>query len=279
MPSYCLTSGHGKFMSFLSITTSLIYCFSAILFILRLLNKPIGVFNKKSLLITIGFIASALHLFILVQVMNTPLGIDISIFSILSLTSWLILTLLLLAMLKYPVENLSIIIMPIAAFFIILRLISPHHYYLNQQLSLGIESHILISILSYSLLSIAAVQALLLYVQERHIRNRHPGGFIRALPPLETMETLLFHIITTGFLLLSFSLATGIYYLDNIFEQHLVHKTLLSISGWVTFAILLWGRHQFGWRGRTAINWTIIGFVFLMLAYFGSKFVLELVIQ
>jgi len=266
-------------MTFLSITTSLIYCFCAVLFILRLFNKPVGVFNQKSLLIVIGFIASALHLFILIQTMNTPLGIDISIFSILSLTSWLILILLLLATLKYPVENLLIIIMPLGAIFIILRFISSHHFYLSEQLPFGLETHIILSILSYSLLSIAAVQACLLYIQERHIRNRHPGGFIRALPPLETMESLLFHIITIGFVILSFSLVTGIFYLNNIFEQHLVHKTLLSILGWITFAILLWGRHQFGWRGRTAIKWTISGFVLLMLAYFGSQFVLQLILQ
>ncbi|MFV2061825.1 MAG: inner membrane protein YpjD [Gammaproteobacteria bacterium] len=266
-------------MSFLSIITSLLYVFCAVLFFLRLLNKPIGAFNKKSILMSIGVIGSVLHFYILTQVMNTPLGIDISIFSILSLTSWLILSLLLLAMLRYPVENLAIIIMPLAAFFIILRYISPHHFYLNDTLSPGLISHILLSILSYSLLSIAAVQAILLYIQERHIRNRHPGGFVRALPPLETMETLLFHMITIGFLLLSVSLLTGIFYLDNIFEQHLVHKTLLSILGWITFAILLWGRHQFGWRGRTAIKWTISGFVLLMLAYFGSNFVMQLILK
>jgi len=266
-------------MSFLSITTTLIYCFCSLSFILRLLNKSFGVFNKKSLIIIIGFIASGLHLFILFQVMNTPFGIDISIFSILSLTSWLILSLLLFATFKYPVENLLILIMPLAAFFIILRSISPHHLYLSQDLSLGLDTHILLSILSYSLLSIAAVQAILLSIQDRHIRNRHPGGFIRALPPLETMETLLFHMITIGFLLLSFSLISGMFYIENIFEQHLVHKTLLSVLGWITFAILLWGRHQFGWRGRTAIKWTISGFILLMLAYFGSKFVLELILQ
>jgi len=266
-------------MSFLSITTSLIYSFCALLFLLRLLNKPIGIFHKKSLLISIGFIASALHLYILTQIMITPSGTDISIFSILSLTSWLILTLLLLATLKYPVENLSIIIMPLAAFFIILRMLSPHHFYLNKTLSLGLESHILLSILSYSLLSIAAVQAILLYIQERHIRKRHPGGFIRALPPLETMEALLFHIITIGFILLSFSLVTGIFYLDDIVEQRLIHKTSLSVLGWITFAILLWGRFQYGWRGRMAIKWTISGFVFLLLAYFGSNAVLQLILQ
>jgi ABC-type uncharacterized transport system permease subunit len=85
-------------------------------------------------------------------------------------------------------------------------------------------------------------------------------------------------MIATGFVLLSLALVTGALFLEDIFAQHLVHKTILSIVAWVVFAILLWGRWRFGWRGRTAIRWTIGGFVFLMLAYFGSKFVLELVI-
>ena len=78
---------------------------------------------------------------------------------------------------------------------------------------------------------------------------------------------------------LTISLLSGLFYLEDILAQHLVHKTILSFGAWLLFGILLWGRFQFGWRGRTAIRWTISGFVFLMLAYFGSKFVIELVIQ
>jgi len=125
----------------------------------------------------------------------------------------------------------------------------------------------------------AAKQAVLLDVQDRHLRNRRPGGFIRALPPLEVMERLLFQMIATGFALLSAALLTGMLFLEDIFAQHLVHKTVLSIASWVIFGILLWGRWKFGWRGRTAIRWTLSGFVFLILAYFGSKMVLELILQ
>jgi len=129
-----------------------------------------------------------------------------------------------------------------------------------------------------ALLSIAAAHAIVLSIQDRHLRNRKPGGFIRALPPLETMENLLFQMIAIGFFLHSLSLITGMIYLDDMFAQHLAHKTILSIIAWFVFAILLWGRWRFGWRGRIAIRWTLTGFVFLLLAYMGSKWVLEIVL-
>jgi len=93
------------------------------------------------------------------------------------------------------------------------------------------------------------------------------------------MEALLFELIAIGFIVLSIALATGFLYLDDMFAQHLAHKTILSILAWCTFATLLWGHFHFGWRGRVAVRWTIIGFTVLMLAYFGSKFVLELMLN
>jgi ABC-type uncharacterized transport system permease subunit len=125
----------------------------------------------------------------------------------------------------------------------------------------------------------ASVQAILLSIQDHHLRNRHPGGFIRALPPLQTMEALLIEMIGLGFLLLTFALASGLAFLDDIFAQHLVHKTILSILAWLVFGTLLWGRFKFGWRGRKTLIGTQVGFVVLALAYFGSKFVIELILS
>jgi ABC-type uncharacterized transport system permease subunit len=175
-----------------------------------------------------------------------------------------------------PVENLGIPVFSVAAICIGLTMIFPAPRIITS--SWQLNSHILASLLAYSILGLAVLQALLLAIQDSHLRNREPGGFIRALPPLQTMETLLFHMIATGFVLLTLALVTGMLFLEDIFAQHLVHKTTLSIIAWVVFAILLWGRWRYGWRGRIAIRWTIGGFIFLMLAYFGSKFVLELVI-
>jgi len=230
-------------------------------------------------LILLAMFAMVLHLLLVYQGLFTPQGLNVGFFVILSLVGWLISLLLLLSMLRQPIESLGIFIFPLAALTVALQLLIPESQYLPQHFSLGLEFHILVSILAYSLLSIAAIQAVLLYIQDSHLHNKHPGGFIRALPPLETMETLLFRMIGLGFVVLSFSLLSGAFYLEDILGQHLVHKTILSFVAWLMFAILLLGRWRFGWRGRTAIRWTISGFLFLMLAYFGSKFVIELLLR
>jgi ABC-type uncharacterized transport system permease subunit len=167
--------------------------------------------------------------------------------------------------------------MAAVALILELRFSTPH--LLGGPAAWGIGIHVLVSLFAYSLLTLASVQAILLAIQDHHLHGRHPGGFVRALPPLQTMEILLFELIGVGFFLLSLALVSGFAFLEDMFAQHLVHKTLLSVVSWLVFAGLLWGRFRFGWRGRTAIRGTLTGFVFLMLAYFGSKLVLELILQ
>jgi len=139
--------------------------------------------------------------------------------------------------------------------------------------------HIFSSLLAYSLLSISAFQAVFLAVQDYQLHHKRPGWVMQRLPPLQVMETLLFQIMALGVILLTISLFSGFWFLSDIFAQHLVHKTVLSIIAWWVFIILLWGHWQYGWRGRIAIYWSLSGFFFLMLAYFGSKFVLELILK
>ncbi|MDH5693206.1 MAG: cytochrome c biogenesis protein CcsA, partial [Gammaproteobacteria bacterium] len=196
-----------------------------------------------------------------------------------SLATWFVTGLLLLSALQKPIENLGLVILPLSALTLVMQqlLTSEHVLSTGQSQELGI--HILFSILAYSLLGLAAVQALVLSFQERQLHNRHPGGLIRALPPMETMENWLFQMLVAGLLLQSVSLLTGVFYLEDMFTQHMVHKTVLSIAAWLVFAILLWGHWRHGWRGRTAVRWTLSGFVTLLLAYFGSKYVLEIILS
>ena len=215
----------------------------------------------------------------LYQELFTLGGLNLSFFNAVSLAAWTMAGLLLISALSKPVENLAILALPLAAITVLLDLRFPGSRLLSEDAGWQLRLHVLTSMLAYSLLTLASAQAILLAVQDNHLRRHHPGGFIRALPPLQTMESLLFEMIGVGFALLSVALITGFVYLEDMFAQHLVHKTVLSIVAWCAFAMLLWGRFRFGWRGRKAIRWTLVGFAVLMLAYFGSKAVIELILR
>jgi ABC-type uncharacterized transport system permease subunit len=142
-----------------------------------------------------------------------------------------------------------------------------------------LASHILISITAYSLLGIGAVMAIAIALQDARLRNRKPSGWLLMLPSLEGMEQILFSILSVGFILLTLSLFSGLIFVDDMFAQHLAHKTVLSVMAWLVFAILLMGRWRRGWRGKKAIYMALLGFIFLALAYFGSKLVLETILK
>jgi len=233
--------------------------------------------TKHPLLVAVA--AVIFHALTLYTVIFTSQGIDIGFFSALTFTAWLMATLLVIASFSLPIGCLGLLVYPFAFITIILRLSSEQQHVLTNLFTPGLQAHILFSLLAYSLLSIAVAQALLLYIQDKYLHNKHPSGFLHSLPSLETMEIMLFRIIALGVIALSVSLLSGFIYLDDMFAQHLVHKTILSIFAWSIFVMLLWGHYKFGWRGKIAIKWSISGFILLMLAYFGSKFVIELVLQ
>jgi len=232
--------------------------------------------NKSILLL--GFLASISHIIILFSDTITNNGLNASFVNSFSLVSWLVVLLYLVAELRKPVETLGVLVFPTAGFAIFLQLFFPGEGIANG-MSFELQVHILLSLLAYGLLAIAAGQSILLLIQTHYLKNKQPGGFIRSLPALQSMETLLFQMIQVGFILLTLALLSGFIFLDDIFAQHLVHKTVLSMVAWLLFAILLWGRWHFGWRGKKAIHFTLGGFIFLMLSYFGSKIVLEIILQ
>ena len=235
--------------------------------------------DSRMLPLSLGFAALALHAVVLYQGTILSDGYNLGLFNAFSMVAFAIIAILLLSSLTKPVENLGIILLPMAALTLIMQLRFPGIQLLSAHAGWGLKLHVLISILAYSLLTLASVQAILLAVLDKRLRTHRTGTFVRAMPPLQTMESLLFEMIAVGFILLSAALLTCIIYLEDVFAQHLVHKTALSILSWVFFGILLWGRFQFGWRGKTAIRWTLGGFATLMLAYFGSKFVLEILLR
>lgn len=225
-----------------------------------------------------GAIALVLHGLVAGRLVFIGSAVNLSLWPVSVLTFFVINLLVLASSIKKPLHNLLVILFPVTALGLGLSLaFSPQSQH-SQHLSLAIGLHVLFSLLAYSLLTIAALQSLLLAYQHRQLKHHHPGGFLRGMPPLQTMEVLLFEVIWTGFTLLTLSLITGFLFLDDFWAQHLAHKTFFSIVAWVLFAVLLWGRHQLGWRGNVAIRWTLGGFASLALAYWGSKFVLEMVL-
>ncbi|MGH8440628.1 MAG: cytochrome C assembly family protein [Pseudomonas sp.] len=209
----------------------------------------------------------------------TPLGLSLDFFSAASLIATAVIALTLLACLRIPVENLLVLLFPLGMLTALTSQFAPPGTVPLINEEPGILAHILLSILAYGMFTIAVFQALLLLLQDHQLKHKHPSGLIKNFPPLQTMESLLFGFLWAGWGLLSLSLISGWLFLDNLFAQHLVHKTLLACVAWIVFSVLLWGRTRLGWRGHKAIRWTLAGFCLLMLAYFGSKLVREFILH
>jgi len=261
------------------IITILLYIAATLLLAANVFNI-LEKFTKNNLIILIlGIFALSLHADILNQSIFLQTGFDVGFFNIISIIGWLVALIVLITSFFQPIQQLLLVLYPIAAITIPLEQLFPSDRILDQSLPMGLRIHILLSISAYSLLMIGTLQALLLAVQDKFIKSKQISKIIDILPPLQIMEQLLIQIIVIGFFLLSLSLATGIMFIDNLFEQHLIHKTTLSILAWVIYAILLWGHWSLGWRGRRITRWILVGFIVLVLAYTGSKFVLELILQ
>tara|TARA_R110000868_G_scaffold6865_1_gene37965 strand:- start:12949 stop:13749 length:801 start_codon:yes stop_codon:yes gene_type:complete len=252
------------------------FYFGGMLYQLFCLGKRLTV--NPRLLRGIGLVALVAHAASLYLQLMTDHGFALGLFNIASLIAWLIVALTLLSSFRAPVTSLLLGLYPLALITALLAGIFPHEATTLPSGEKGLLVHILLSVLAYGILTIAAFQATLLAIQDYQLKHKHPTRFIRTFPPLQTMERLLFQFLLCGELLLTLALISGFVFLENMFAQHLVHKTLLSCLAWVVFGILLWGRHFRGWRGSHAIRWTLSGFLLLMLAYFGSKLVREVLI-
>ncbi len=231
--------------------------------------------NRRASLLA-ATVALALHVFVAFQQAGLPQALSLPFFTALSVMGATIVVIQLLMCVWQPADYLGLAVYPIAG---LSMLASTSGSPTTANLPPEIQMHVLLSIIAYAVLALCAAQAVLVTVQRRYLLQHKPGGFIRLLPPLTQMESLLFILLFAGFFLLSLSLLSGFFYLEDMFAQHLVHKTVLSCLAWLIFALLLLGRWLFGWRGKKAVYWVLGGFALLLLAYFGTKLVLELILQ
>ncbi|WP_269619399.1 cytochrome C assembly family protein [Zhongshania sp. BJYM1] len=233
---------------------------------------------SKSSLIT-GLAAMLFHAVAAITAIHTAKGMDLGVIQVLSLITWLVCLITVSTSLHRPLHNLLIPLYPLAAISLAAELLIPERQQLLQHQPLGVLCHILLSILAYSVLTIAATQAIVLALQDRMLREHHLKGLPSILPPLQTMEAMLFELIWAGFGLLTLAILTGGIYVDDMLAQHLIHKTVFSVLSWVLLAILLCGRVALGWRGKVAIRWTLWAFACLLLGYLGTKIALTIIMH
>jgi ABC-type uncharacterized transport system permease subunit len=142
-----------------------------------------------------------------------------------------------------------------------------------------LQTHVFTAMFAYGLLTAGAIVAIYALIQDRRLRAAKLSAANRLFAPLETTERVLYGVTTAGIIILAMSVILGITFVENLFAQHLVHKTVLSLLALVVFGILLAGRHFRGWRGKQAVYLYLGGFALLCLAYFGSRIILEVMLD
>jgi ABC-type uncharacterized transport system permease subunit len=223
----------------------------------------------------------AMHGYLLVQGIFSDGDFDLGVLNALSAIVWLTLLVYWVARFFYPIGGLQTIVLPMAAVVVVLpELFHTDHVLTNTGL-FAFKAHVVAAMLAYSLFTIAMLHAVLISQVEKRLHHATLPRVLRSLPPLMTMETLLFRMIGIGFVLLTLTLASGMVFSEEIFGKpwQFNHKVLFGFISWGVFAVLLWGHRFYGWRGRVAVHWTVGGFVLLVLAYLGSRFVLEVLLH
>ncbi len=233
--------------------------------------------NHSRLIGALALAAALLHAMALYSTTIKAGALNLSFFNSLSVTAWFTVILLLGVSIGRPVLTLGLIVFPTAALVVALALAFAKQQTLSVEPQL--QWHVLFSVIAYALLTMAAVQSILVSLQDKRLHDHRPGGFLRALPSLKIMEQVLSQLLIASFAMLSLALITGFVFLDDLFEQRLVHKTALSIFALALLAILLIGHFRFGWRGQKAAKMTLAAYFALLLGYFGSKFVKELLLS
>lgn len=207
-------------------------------------------------------------------------GMRFSFSLALSLMMWLAVLIYWMESFLARMEGMQPMVLPLAAACALLPAIFRADHLVAHAQALGFQFHFLAAMLAYSLLTLSALHAIFMGFTENALHRRTFKRSLASLPPLLVMESLLFKMLTAGFTLLTLAVGSGLLFSEALFGRPLTldHKTFFAIASWVIFATLLFGRHVWGWRGKRALRWTLSGFALLVLAYVGSRFVVEVLL-
>lgn len=233
--------------------------------------------ERRRVFLLAGCAAVTLHAVHTAQTLFVDGGVNLGFLSASSLIGMLIALVAIIVSLFRPVAILSVAAYPIAFTAMLLHALLGSRY-APRTFSPGVGMHIVLSMLAYAVITMATAHAVLLAIKNRLFRQHRIEGVMRVLPPIQTMESILFELVAIGFVLLTLAILAGLLYVDDFFAQHLIHKTALTLVSWATLGALLAGHHIAGWRGETATRWMISTFILLAIAFFGSKFVLEVIL-
>lgn len=226
-------------------------------------------------------VALAGHAVLISSAVFTGSGLDLSLANALSAVAGLTALFAWLGAWSRALPGVMAIALPVAAIAVVLPLAfaNPHRMSLADEPWAAL--HIAVALAAYALLIVAALQAFLLMSLERRLHRGLATPDAAASPPLLTLEKFLFRLVGVGYALLTLTLVSGILFSEQLFGKPitLTHKTVFSVLGWLVFGGLLWGRQRYGWRGRVALRWILAGSGLLLLAYIGSKFVLEVILH
>lgn len=227
-------------------------------------------------------VALVLHAMLLYRRVLAPEGLDLGVANAISLLVWLTVLIYWLASLAFnSLASILGLMAPVALVAVGLQALIPTKHIVTYGGDPLFALHFVIAMLAYSLFIVATVHALVMLAEEKWLHRGVLPPFLRSLPPLLEMEALLFRILLAAFVLLTFTLVSGVFFSEQLFGKRftVTHKTVFAIISWFIFGGLLAGHHFRGWRGRTAVHWTLAGFTTLLLAYIGSKVVLEIILK
>ncbi len=237
--------------------------------------RPMQTWERSAIALALTIHAAGLY-----DALFTEAGMRFSFSFALSLMMWLAVLIYWLESFMARMEGMQPMVLPLAAGCTLLPVIFPNVHLVAHASATGFKLHFLAAMLAYSLLTLSALHAIFMGFTERSLHNRSLKRSLASLPPLLTMESLLFKMLLIGFVLLTLTVGSGVFFSEALFGKPLSvdHKTLFAFASWGIFATLLIGRHAWGWRGKRALRWTLAGFALLILAYVGSRFVAEVVL-
>lgn len=208
-------------------------------------------------------------------------GLNIGFSHAISLIIWLVMGAYFLIGFDNQLLRLAALYLaPVAVAAAILPMILPAQRIVHYA-GFAFKLHFVVAILAYALFTVAALHALLMLFLEKRLHEGALPQELHGMPPLLRIERLLFQLLGVAFLLLTATLASGVLFSESLFGKafQLSHKTVFAVFSWLIFGGLLFGHWKFGWRGKVAVRWTLIGFALLLLSYVGSKFVLEIILK